>query len=136
MLYPLTTLDSVPIGPVPIQGGSAFCVPFTLQAMQRLDIEAVQATDDTKQDFSLRAWVSIAPLGPPDDRLPIVVRTWSPNRARGANTICYYDRNTVPDSPLASPSDPGRYFLNILNMTNSANQFALTIRDTTDRDPT
>jgi hypothetical protein len=76
------------------------------------------------QDSSIQAWISTEPDG--SSVLPMAKQreTWTPNRL-AFNPLTIFDRaGPAPSSGWSAGLPPGRYFLNVLNVSNEPNEVA------------
>jgi hypothetical protein len=73
------------------------------------------------QDYSAQAWISAEPDGRPVTSTTNMSEKWFPNR-RAINPVIVFDQAISTPHGLTVGLPPGRYFLNILNVSNEPNE--------------
>lgn len=122
-LYPITILDAATAGSANnlMPSGTMLVIPIDMNDIQMTQISMAQLS--LTQDYSLRTWVSLYPASIPIDGLyPIL-------RAASVPFIIYVAGQTPPANTKPILVTPGRYFLNILNLTNEQNVLAFSMVD-------
>lgn len=129
MLYPLTVApDPVRPNQYVIPNGNLYAFPFTVAEGEAVNV-VVAHTGIGKQDHSLRVWVSAEPGHNPVVDRPIHVVNWYPNRDAREYVTVYDSALAPPTVPGPLAVQPGTYFVNVLNLTNSENSFAFELTD-------
>lgn len=131
---PATPLYALTIAPTPGPGcsfrippSSVFAYPFWLCPGTFVDILAVHTAMEV-QDASLRLWISRAPLGSHEIYVPAYLSYWEAGRNAGKMVTVHDGTSTVPpERKLVARLPSGPYFLNVLNLTNSYNEFSLRV---------
>lgn len=127
-LYPITILQPADAENIPniIMQGCLTAIPFTLHTGGGIIMSALQAA--LTEDFSIKAWFSSIPGGPPINYDPPVLSVFS--LLRTPFEIVVYDPTVAPPAPLSNtsfqsfyPLPPGEIFLNLLNLINKPNVF-------------
>lgn len=128
MLYPFETItepsddDSYAI---PSGCGKAF--PLNLESEERLNIIVVHTAMGV-QDHSLRVWVS-RQVGGAEVRFdPPNATYWHANR-NAQEIVMAYDESLDRPEGYSIALEPGAYFVNVLNLINSANTFSFLLTE-------
>jgi hypothetical protein len=124
MLYPSITLDPLiaNLHNNVVPSGTLVVLPIDMTSVQMTQIKMLQIS--FTQDFSLRAWLSVYPGGTPlpPGYFPLL-------RTSGVPFVVYCAGQTPSPPDLASLVEPGRYMLNVLNLTNVENEFSFNKMD-------
>ncbi len=137
MLYPVINLDPVPPSPeegrYTLPSGTlgvlAITVP-TAGVIQLVMHQLIADTTNLPQDHSIRAWVSTQKGGNPVIENPVSAAQWTLSALQN-RVITVYNLmgNYVPDDEHVSIGiPPGDYWLNVLNLVNEANSFAVEVK--------
>lgn len=125
MLY-AQTIDPAPVRDdlYSVEPGSLLVFTMDVAEGARVTIDAVHAA--AVQDFSLRVWVSKEPQGTTVDYFPQRFSYWHPIRTPYPMVVA--DRSLGLSEAEAISVEPGRYYVNVLNMINARNgmRFSLT----------
>ncbi len=82
-----------------------------------------------QQDFSLRCWISRSMAGSalilPDPNETL----WHARRVSRPIISIYDEALERPELDLSAAVPPGDYFINVLNLTNSANEFIIQLTE-------
>jgi len=135
MLYSVIQFETPEIGGDPLRdtipSGKLGVVPVTLGQNQTIVLVMNQLFYDTNnlpQDFALRGWVSTQQGGNPVIDNPASQAQW-PITGLQKRVVILYDM--MAEAPVIDgiylPLMPGAYWLNILNLVNEDNSFALEI---------
>lgn len=118
-LYPITvaTADTLSLNPNLINSGSLTSVPIDMTANQMIQFTLQQASNT--QDFGLRGWVSEW-----EDGIAISDIFYPLLRFAGSPVVVHVAAQTPPAETVSILVPPGYYFINILNLTNSAAFFS------------
>ena len=132
MLYAITEFTySEQSNRYTIPQGGLGVVAFTLAPGGALALSMNQLAWDTlhlPQDQSLRGWISVAKGGNPVVDSPIGANHWSLTMLQKRVIVVYDMMGPAPETEAVSISlMPGAYWLNVLNLVNEANSFALDI---------
>ena len=117
-LYKIVNLtpEEAADGPNFIQPGNLITIQIDLTIISMTSIDLSQMSQT--QDYSLRAWVSKYPSGIffPPGHYAVKKFGWSP-------IVIYKSPQTPPDDSFSIMVEDGKYYLNILNLTNETNVF-------------
>lgn len=130
---PAQAIYAMTIAPPPGPGcsfrippSSVFAYPFWLCSGTFVEILAIHTAQ--VQDASLRLWISREPLGSQAIYIPQYLSFWEAGRNAGKLVTIHDGTVSVPkDRNLVAQLPPGPYFLNVLNLINSYNEFSLRI---------
>ena len=128
MLYPKVAIDpTLPV--IELPSGNIGLLPLTLGAGQVITISLKQIITNPQnlpQDRSLRVWISEQPGG----RSLTEATTISALTLTALNTtvikLVAFQQETEEGGHIVSAL-PGQYWLNVLNLVNEANSFAIVI---------
>lgn len=128
MLYPKTAIDvNQPVNELP--SGHIGLLPLTLEAGQTISISLKQIITNPQnlpQDRSLRAWISEQPGGRSLTESTNI--TAAHLTALNTTVIRVLAPGAAPETDgFNIPALPGQYWLNVLNLVNEANSFAIVI---------
>lgn len=117
-LYPTTVIDgtTLALDPNRILPGNLIVSPVDMTVTQMLQITLQQMANT--QDFSLRTWVSLYPDGIAFAPGNIPILKWA-----NVPIVIYVPSQIIPEDTIGILVQPGKYFLNILNLTNEHNVF-------------
>ncbi|RYD62758.1 MAG: hypothetical protein EOP83_13795 [Verrucomicrobiaceae bacterium] len=100
--------------------------PFRMEPGRSFPIGVVHSAPLTIQDRSLRVWISALPIGQSVIHKPYALSFWEANRVPRQHFVAYEQNSEEPKceaQTLALPA--GVLYLNVLNLVNSLNEFAL-----------
>ncbi len=130
MLYPKIAIDtSLPVNELP--SGHIGLLPLTLADGQVIEISLKQIITNPQnlpQDRSLRAWISEQPGGRSLNEatsIPALNLTALNNVI--IKLVAFHQE--TDEGGLIFPALPGQYWLNVLNLVNEANSFAIVIEN-------
>lgn len=127
MLYPFILTTPNADGSYKVNPGSGRAFSFDVPSGGSVKAIVVQ-TMLAQQDFSLRCWISAVMADATVSPLPPNHSLWPANRLPHPQIIIYDEALPRPDG-LTCAVTPGTYFLNVLNMTNAKNSFAVLLTD-------
>lgn len=124
--YPIYTIspESASASANALPSGCVAVIPIDMTVTRMTSILLAQLT--LTQDFSLRTWVSIFQNGIPVNPQP---NTYPVLKVNGFALVLYVPPETPPSGTIPIPVSSGKYYLNVLNLTNEANLFSFSKTD-------
>lgn len=127
-LYPIRIIardDAVGQPLHEITNGGLAAVPLSIAADQAIKVTVLHAAPT--QDHSLRCFLSDRPGGNAVGTAPVSAIYWHANRVPNEPVIVATEGAAPDDGTPVIVVPPGDYYLNVLNLVNTANVFSLTL---------
>lgn len=99
---------------------------FRLNTGRSTPVGVVHTAPITIQDRSIRVWISTLPLGQSVISAPTSFFDWEANRVPKQHFVAYDEASEKPTTQVPTLAVPaGVLYLNVINLVNSLNEFAL-----------
>lgn len=121
LLYPYLFFNPILAAeePQPLPAGNLALIPLDLSTVQMMKIVLAQAS--YTEDYGMHAWISRYPAG---QSLLNGIDVFPVMRMMPRPVILYVNGPTPPDAAYLAPVEPGAYYLNVLNLTNTMSRFS------------
>lgn len=124
LLYPYYLLDPVTaaINPNMLASGTVVLLPIDMTTILMTQIIVTQVS--LTQDFGMRCWLSVYPLGV--SLIAPLPDVFALSRMTPRPLIIFVNDQVPPPNSILANVQPGLYYLNILNLTNHHSAFSFT----------
>jgi hypothetical protein len=102
-----------------LPAGTLALIPLDLSVVQMMKLVLAQAS--FTEDYGMHAWISRYPAG---SSLLTALDVFPLMRMAPRPVVLYVPGQTPPDATYLAPVEPGAYYLNVLNLTNSLSRFS------------